>query len=279
MTIMTPGVTKAGDGLDAISWNILGQTYVPKTLTAESLVLLACDLPARHLRAAAYPSDPGRVHLHARGPARSRARRREDFAAPGDLIRLPRNVPHGLFNKSDRPVKCLFWVAPTRRLYDLFWAAPQHGRRRPGRGRRALREARGRLPAAAGCRLRRLAHEGHHRRRRDRRADACSDAAPSRHRCRDLRTSRPRSARSASASTRLPHAIRELAEIGLLPALDAVGIRTRELIYMNRLGQEVWRELRGIDGGHPVPQFSIHRGHLQKATLRRGDRAARPLPR
>ena len=62
----------------------------------------------------------------------------------------------------------------------------------------------------------------------------------------------------------LPHAIRELSEIGLLPALDNTGIRTRELVYYNRQGQEIWSELRGIDGGHPVPQFSIHRGRLQK---------------
>jgi 5-methylphenazine-1-carboxylate 1-monooxygenase len=63
----------------------------------------------------------------------------------------------------------------------------------------------------------------------------------------------------------LPAAIGELAELGLLPALDAVAIRTRELIYLNRQGQEVWRELRGMHAGHPVPQFSIHRGRLQKA--------------
>jgi 5-methylphenazine-1-carboxylate 1-monooxygenase len=62
----------------------------------------------------------------------------------------------------------------------------------------------------------------------------------------------------------LPPAIKELETLGLLPALDATGIRTRELIYLNRLGQEVWREPRGLDAGHPVPQFSIHRGRLQK---------------
>jgi 5-methylphenazine-1-carboxylate 1-monooxygenase len=61
----------------------------------------------------------------------------------------------------------------------------------------------------------------------------------------------------------LPHAIGELAALGLLERLDAVGVRTYELIYMNRFGQEVWRELRGTDAGHPVPQFSIHRGALQ----------------
>lgn len=61
----------------------------------------------------------------------------------------------------------------------------------------------------------------------------------------------------------LPHAIRELAELGLLPALDAVAIRTHELHYMNRFGQTVWQEKRGLHAGAPVPQFSIHRGKLQ----------------
>ena len=56
----------------------------------------------------------------------------------------------------------------------------------------------------------------------------------------------------------LPHAIRELADLGLLPALDAVAIRTRELVYMNRFGQTVWREPRGLHAGSPTPQFSIH---------------------
>src|SRR5688500_18144831 len=60
----------------------------------------------------------------------------------------------------------------------------------------------------------------------------------------------------------LPHAIRELAALGLLPALDAAAIRTRELRYLNRFGQEIWVERRGMYAGHEVPQFSIHRGRL-----------------
>ncbi|HVL72103.1 MAG TPA: flavin-dependent oxidoreductase [Beijerinckiaceae bacterium] len=62
----------------------------------------------------------------------------------------------------------------------------------------------------------------------------------------------------------LPHAIKELKRLGLLDRLDAVAIRTYELIYTNRFGQEIWREPRGIEGGHDVPQFSIHRGRLQR---------------
>jgi len=61
----------------------------------------------------------------------------------------------------------------------------------------------------------------------------------------------------------LPHAIKELAGLGLLERLDAVAIRTYELFYTNRFGQEIWREPRGLDAGYDVPQFSIHRGRLQ----------------
>ena len=61
----------------------------------------------------------------------------------------------------------------------------------------------------------------------------------------------------------LPHAIRELAGLGLLDKLDEVAIRTYELFYLTRHGQQVWHEKRGLDAGHDVPQFSIHRGRLQ----------------
>ena len=60
----------------------------------------------------------------------------------------------------------------------------------------------------------------------------------------------------------LPHAVGELAALDLLPALDATGIRTRELRYANHLGQTLWAEPRGTWAGHEVPQFSLHRGRL-----------------
>lgn len=63
--------------------------------------------------------------------------------------------------------------------------------------------------------------------------------------------------------TLMPHAVRELAALGLLPALDAVAIRSQHLYYMTRRGQMVWDEPRGTSAGHDVPQFFIHRGMLQ----------------
>jgi 2-polyprenyl-6-methoxyphenol hydroxylase-like FAD-dependent oxidoreductase len=71
----------------------------------------------------------------------------------------------------------------------------------------------------------------------------------------------------------LPHAVRELDELGLLPALDAVGIRTKDASYFNHHGQLIYREVAGTAAGYAWPQFSIHRGDLQmllyKAVLER----------
>jgi uncharacterized RmlC-like cupin family protein len=41
-------------------------------------------------------------------------------AQAGDLVRMPRGVPHGYFNKSDKPTRALFWVSPSRMLEALF---------------------------------------------------------------------------------------------------------------------------------------------------------------
>jgi 5-methylphenazine-1-carboxylate 1-monooxygenase len=60
----------------------------------------------------------------------------------------------------------------------------------------------------------------------------------------------------------LPHATRELTELGLLDELDAVGIPTAELAYYSKHGQRIWSEPRGIAAGYRWPQFSIHRGKL-----------------
>ncbi len=60
----------------------------------------------------------------------------------------------------------------------------------------------------------------------------------------------------------LPHAARELTELGLARELDSVAVRTAELSYHNRFGQQLWIEPRGIEAGYRWPQWSIHRGHL-----------------
>jgi 2-polyprenyl-6-methoxyphenol hydroxylase-like FAD-dependent oxidoreductase len=65
----------------------------------------------------------------------------------------------------------------------------------------------------------------------------------------------------------LPHAVRELIELGLLDRLDAAGVRTRELAFFSKHGKPIWSEPRGLEAGYKWPQFSIHRGTLQQILL------------
>ncbi len=62
----------------------------------------------------------------------------------------------------------------------------------------------------------------------------------------------------------LPHAMRELTALGLLPALESHGVEAREFAYFNRHGQAIFTEPCGRFAGYGYPHFSIHRADLHK---------------
>ena len=65
----------------------------------------------------------------------------------------------------------------------------------------------------------------------------------------------------------LPHASQELFALGLEGALTRVGVETKEAVFYNRFGQLIYREPLGLRAGHASPQFSLHRGDLQRVLL------------
>ena len=121
MQPMTAGITKAGTGIDGIVWSILGQTYVPKQLSENAFSWHATLPPGTFVPPHIHPTQDEFIYM-LEGRMDCLLDGKEFQASSGDVIRLPMGEPHGLFNKSDQAIKCLFWVSPTRRLYDLFWA-------------------------------------------------------------------------------------------------------------------------------------------------------------
>ncbi|MEO8318209.1 MAG: flavin-dependent oxidoreductase [Bradyrhizobium sp.] len=65
----------------------------------------------------------------------------------------------------------------------------------------------------------------------------------------------------------LPHATRELAALGLESALAKVAVATTDATFFNRFGQLIYQEPLGRSAGYDYPQFSIHRGDLQRVLL------------
>ena len=62
--------------------------------------------------------------------------------------------------------------------------------------------------------------------------------------------------------TLLPHAMRELRELGLQDQLEELGIENKESCFFNRFGQLIYEEPRGRFAGYPIPELGIHRGKL-----------------
>jgi 2-polyprenyl-6-methoxyphenol hydroxylase-like FAD-dependent oxidoreductase len=65
----------------------------------------------------------------------------------------------------------------------------------------------------------------------------------------------------------LPHAVREIEELGLRAPIGHGGVACRELAFFTKRGERIWSEPRGIAAGYRWRQISIHRGALQLLLL------------
>jgi 2-polyprenyl-6-methoxyphenol hydroxylase-like FAD-dependent oxidoreductase len=65
----------------------------------------------------------------------------------------------------------------------------------------------------------------------------------------------------------LPHAMKELAALGLEDRLSRQGVLTQEAVFFNRFGQLIHREALGRAAGYDWPQISIHRGDLHLSLM------------
>jgi 5-methylphenazine-1-carboxylate 1-monooxygenase len=61
----------------------------------------------------------------------------------------------------------------------------------------------------------------------------------------------------------LPHAVRELTELGLGEALAQAAIPMEEMVHFDRFGNRIWGMARGLSAGYHWPQYAIHRAELQ----------------
>ncbi len=119
LRMMTAGVTVAGGSVDGIVWNILGQTYKPLQRAESAMSWHATFPPGTFVPPHIHPTQDEFIYMF-EGRFDLLLDGKPAGAGPGDLIRLPRGIPHGIFNNSGADVTCLFWVSPSGMLWDLF---------------------------------------------------------------------------------------------------------------------------------------------------------------
>ncbi len=116
---LIPNVSRTPEGLDGVTWNVLGQVYIPKEITDERFTWYAVFPeetfvpPHTHADQDEYlmPLD-GDIEITLGGQRR--------VLHPGEVGHLPRGIVHAFFNNTGKPVNALFWATPAGRLVELY---------------------------------------------------------------------------------------------------------------------------------------------------------------
>ncbi|MEE4015732.1 cupin domain-containing protein [Stappia sp. BW2] len=121
MKDLEKGITENGTGYEDVVWNILGQVYYPKAVCEAAFAFETNSEPGQFVPVHIHP-DQDEFILVQEGELDLKLDGVWTKAKAGDLVRMPRGIPHGYFNKSDKPCRALFWVSPMGQLKDLFEA-------------------------------------------------------------------------------------------------------------------------------------------------------------
>jgi oxalate decarboxylase/phosphoglucose isomerase-like protein (cupin superfamily) len=119
MTTLEKGITANGTGYAGKQWNILGQIYYPKATCDAAFAFETNSLPGQYVPVHVHPTQDEFI-LVQEGVLDLKLDGVWVQAKEGDLVRMPRGIPHAYFNKSDKPARALFWVSPTGKLEALF---------------------------------------------------------------------------------------------------------------------------------------------------------------
>lgn len=118
------GVTGSADGVDGIAWNVVGHVYTPKLLSDNAFIWHAVIPADTFVPPHVHPTQDEWIYV-LEGDLEvdfgfEEGNVTANKAGPGDMVRMPKGVAHGVYNRSGKEAKCVFGVSPSRKLFDLF---------------------------------------------------------------------------------------------------------------------------------------------------------------
>jgi quercetin dioxygenase-like cupin family protein len=117
------GITPAGSGKAGepkeVVWSILGHTYWLKADSKDCFIFETLDPPGTFVPPHIHPTQDEYIYM-LEGTFDLYLDGSWTKANVGDLVRMPRGLPHGYYNRQDKPARALFSVSPARRLRELF---------------------------------------------------------------------------------------------------------------------------------------------------------------
>lgn len=115
------GVTSVADGLGGIAWNVVGHTYTPKLHSPNAFIWHAVVPAETFVPPHIHPTQDEWI-IMLEGELEVEFGPEKHVAKAGDTVRMPMGIAHGIFNRSGQTATCVFGVAPSRKLFDLFKA-------------------------------------------------------------------------------------------------------------------------------------------------------------
>ena len=113
------GITRGGEGEDAVVWNVLGHTYTMKAYGESCFCFETFDPPGTFVPLHIHPKQDEFIYM-LDGTLDLQLGEVKVQARPGDLVRMPMGIPHAYYNNTDAPTRALFWVSPAGKLKELF---------------------------------------------------------------------------------------------------------------------------------------------------------------
>jgi quercetin dioxygenase-like cupin family protein len=117
--MLPPGITPAGAGQDEVAWNVLGHRYFLKAQCDACFCFETYDPPGTLVPLHVHPKQDEFIYV-LEGTFDLQVGDHKAQAGPGDLVRMPRGIPHSYANNGGAPARGLFWVTPAGRLKELF---------------------------------------------------------------------------------------------------------------------------------------------------------------
>jgi quercetin dioxygenase-like cupin family protein len=116
---LSAGITRAGEGEDAVAWNVLGHTYYMKAQGESCFCFETFDPPGTFVPLHIHPKQDEFIYM-LEGTFDLQLGEAKLQASAGDLVRMPRGIPHSYYNNTEQPARAVFWVSPAGRLKELF---------------------------------------------------------------------------------------------------------------------------------------------------------------
>ena len=125
LTQLTPGVVRAGEGE---RHNVLGHTLAFKTQTGElgggGLLWELISPPGTMVPPHVHTIEDEFIYV-AEGELEVLIGDQSSTARAGDLVKMPKNVPHGIWQKGDSATRTLWIVVPAGQMEGLLTALGQ----------------------------------------------------------------------------------------------------------------------------------------------------------